>query len=116
MMSFGEAVEQAVDYCIRNDILADFLTRNRAEAIVVSIFEHDEEKYIKSERKEGIRQGIELKLFLLVCKKLAKGNTAAEIVETLEEPEDVTHTLCERAAVYAPEFDEKKIREDWCNV
>lgn len=42
-------------------------------------------------------------------KKLAKGNTEAEIAEVLEEPEDVIHTLCERAAVYSPDFDEKKI-------
>lgn len=67
---------------------------------------------MKSEREEGIRQGIEqgieLKIFLLVCKKLAKGKTALEIAEALEEPEDVIHTLCEKAAVYAPEYDEKK--------
>lgn len=38
--------------CIRNNILTDFLTKNRAEAIAVSIFEYDEEKHMKSERKE----------------------------------------------------------------
>ncbi|MDE6687980.1 MAG: hypothetical protein K2K17_11760, partial [Lachnospiraceae bacterium] len=121
MMTFEEAVEKAVDYCIRNDILADFLTKNRAEAIAVSIFEYDEEKHLRNEREEGIRlgieqgieQGAELKLFLLVCKKLAKGKTVVEIAEMLEEPEDVIQPLCEKAAVYAPEFDEKRIREDW---
>ncbi|MDE7177571.1 MAG: hypothetical protein K2O59_07105 [Lachnospiraceae bacterium] len=51
-MPFSEAVEEAVDYCISNGILADFLAKNRAEAIAVSIFEYDEEKHIKSERKE----------------------------------------------------------------
>lgn len=51
-MPFSEAVEEAVDYCISNGILADFLSKNRAEAIAVSIFEYDEEKHIKSERKE----------------------------------------------------------------
>ena len=116
-MPFEEAVEKAVDYCISNGILADFLSKNRAEAIAVSIFEYDEEKHMRSEREagieEGIQQGIELKLFLLVCKKLAKGNTATDIAEALEEPEDVIHTLCEKAAVYAPEYDEKIIREDW---
>ena len=120
-MPFEEAVEKAVDYCIKNDILADFLSRNRAEAIAVSIFEYDGEKHMRSERKagieegieRGIQQGIELKLFLLVCKKLAKGKTALEIAEALEESEDVIHTLFEKAAAYAPEYDEKKIREDW---
>lgn len=58
-----EAVEQAVDNCIKNGILADFLAKNRTEAIAVSIFEYDEEKHMKSERKEwreiGYREGLE---------------------------------------------------------
>lgn len=51
-MAFPEAVEQAVDHCIRSGILSDFLSKNRAEAIAVSIFEYDEEKHMKSEREE----------------------------------------------------------------
>lgn len=46
-MPFEEAVETAVDDCIRNGILADFLLKNRAEAIEMSIFEYDEEKHLK---------------------------------------------------------------------
>lgn len=38
-----EAVEKAVDYCIANGILADFLSQNRAEAIAVSSREYKEE-------------------------------------------------------------------------
>ena len=91
----------------------------------MSIFEYDEEKHLKQEREAayrkgkndgleaGIIEGIELKLFLQVCKKLAKGKTETQIAEELEEPETVIHTLCEKAAVYAPEYDEKKITEDW---
>ncbi len=52
-MPFPEAVECAVDYCTEKGILADFLSKNRAEAIAVSIFEYDEEKHMKSEREEG---------------------------------------------------------------
>ena len=63
--------------------------------------------------EEGIEQGIELKLFLLVCKKLAKGKSMTEIADALEEPEDEIRTLCEKAALYAPEYDEGKIRDDW---
>ena len=51
-MPFPEAVDKAVDYCIKNGILSDFLSRNRAEVIAVSIFEYDEEKHMKSEREE----------------------------------------------------------------
>ena len=62
-MPLAEAVESAVDSCIRQGILADFLRKNRAEAIEMSIFEYDEEKHLKSEREiwlaEGTQAGIE---------------------------------------------------------
>ena len=61
-MPLSEAVEKAVDHCIKNKILADFLAKNRAEAIAMSIFEYDEEKHMKSERKEwreiGRKEGL----------------------------------------------------------
>lgn len=64
-------------------------------------------------KEEGIEEGIELKQFLLVCKKLAKGKSVEEIADALEESEDVIQVLCEKAAMYAPEYDEEKIRESW---
>lgn len=54
---FPEAVEKAVDYCIRNGILSDFLSKNRSEAIEVCIFEFDEEKFLKDEREYSFRKG-----------------------------------------------------------
>ena len=56
-MPLSEAVETAVDYCIRNGILSDFLLKNRAEAIEMCIFEFDEEKFLKSEREYAFQQG-----------------------------------------------------------
>ena len=56
----SDAVEQAVDYCIENGILADFLRKNRAEAIAMSIFEYDEEKHLKNEREFGYQRGREV--------------------------------------------------------
>lgn len=79
----------------------------------LSIYEEGIEEGIEQGIEQGIARGIELKLFLLVCKKLAKGKTTLEIAEALEEPEAVIQALCEKATVYAPEYDEKKIREDW---
>ena len=58
-MPLSEAVESAVDSCIRQGILADFLRKNRAEAIEMSIFEYDEEKHLKSEREIWLAEGIE---------------------------------------------------------
>ena len=63
----SDAVEQAVDFCIENGILADFLKKNRAEAISMSIFEYDEEKHLKSEREFGMQAG-ELRVNTLFLK------------------------------------------------
>ena len=57
IMKLDEAVDLAVRECITEGILAEFLRRNRAEAIEVSIFEYDEEKEMKllreAEREAG---------------------------------------------------------------
>ena len=64
-MPLTAAVERAVDECIKEGILADFLRRNRAEAIEVSIFEYDEERELELfreaerevAREEGLKEG-----------------------------------------------------------
>ena len=57
-MPLAEAVEQAVDYCIEADILAEFLRKNRAEAIKVSIYEYDEELHFRTLKEEGREEGL----------------------------------------------------------
>ena len=60
-MSLNHAVECAVDECIREGILAEFLTRNRNEVISMSIFEYDKEleekKLRKAEYEAGFSEG-----------------------------------------------------------
>ena len=50
-MPLDQAVEYAVDECIKENILADFLRKNRAEVISMSIFEYDKEEEEKKLRK-----------------------------------------------------------------
>ena len=52
-----EAVNRAVTECIQEGILSDFLMKNRAEAIEMSIFEYDEEAHMKSIREEAYDEG-----------------------------------------------------------
>ena len=58
-MPLADAVEKAVDYCIRAGILSEFLRKNRAEVIMLSIFEYDEEAHHKLLYEEGVEDGIE---------------------------------------------------------
>ena len=58
-MPLAEAVEKAVDDCISRGVLAEFLKKNRAEAIKVSIYEYDEERHMRQTKEEGYEEGYE---------------------------------------------------------
>ena len=51
------AVEQAVTECIEENILGDFLRKNRTEAIEVCIFEYDEKREKELIRKAEFAEG-----------------------------------------------------------
>ena len=55
--TLDEAVKKAVDDCIKNDILKDFLLANKAEVVSMSIFEYDEELHKKTLLAEGFEDG-----------------------------------------------------------
>ena len=56
-MSLTDAVEKAITECIHENILRDFLLKNRAEAKAMSIYEYDEEKTMRMFREEGYEDG-----------------------------------------------------------
>lgn len=78
-----QAVERAVDECIEEGILAEFLRKNKAEAIAMSIFEYNQEAHMKCVRQEGFEDG------------KAEGK-AEGILELLEELGDIPRDLYER--------------------
>ncbi len=96
-----EAVDRAVTESIREGVLAEFLSKNRAEAIEVSIFEYDEETHMRQVREEGWEDGLEkgrtegewTKLISLVQKKLVRGLSADAIADMLEEEKPLIEEL-----------------------
>ena len=76
-MPLDQAVKYAVDECIKENILADFLRKNRAEVISMSIFEYDKEEEEKKLRKAEYEAGVEAGVSLGVEKGVKKG-----IIET----------------------------------
>ena len=56
-MELSSAVERAVNECIQEGILAEFLQKNRARVIAMSIFEYDKEKEEKKLRKAEYEGG-----------------------------------------------------------
>ena len=58
-MKLNEAVERAVNECIQEGILAEFLQKNRVRITAMSIFEYDKEKEEKKLRKAEYEGGYE---------------------------------------------------------
>ncbi len=62
-MELSDAVELAVDECIRQGVLSEFLQRQKMEVIKVSIYEYDEEREMRliraDEREIGLEMGIQ---------------------------------------------------------
>ena len=52
-----DAVELAIDECIEKGVLADFLRKNRAEVLMLCLFEYDQEKHLKDTYEDGFEDG-----------------------------------------------------------
>src|SRR5699024_4825579 len=95
-MELAEAVDRAINECIEEDVLRDFLMEHKAEARAMSIFEYDQERHMQQEREAGIEKGRRIGLAegegqLLrrqVQKKLSRGMSISEIAEVLDETEE----------------------------
>jgi hypothetical protein len=104
-MEIEEATEGAIDDCIREDILSDFLRDNRAEVRYMTIFEYDEEATLKAigeqEREAGREEGYELghqagqqqKLVQQVMKKLQRNQSIEQIADDLCEEVEVIESI-----------------------
>ena len=99
-MQLETAVKKAVDECIQEEILEEFLRKNRAEVIAVSIFEYDKEEEERKLRKaefeageqsgiqkgiqEGIQEGKELKTKEIVNLLIKDGMGIEKIADLLK--------------------------------
>ncbi len=124
-MDLNDAVECAIEACIKEGVLVDFLRESRSEVKMLSILEYDEEwekkKLRKAEyeagveagREDGIETGRKRTIVTKVCKKLQKGCSVEETAEMLEEDTETIREIYEIAKAYAPEYDIEKICKEY---
>ncbi len=97
---YVEEMERAIQECISEGVLKDFLEKHRAEAKEMSIFEYDQEKHMKQEREaaweEGHREGFNSGIMLTkqVLQLSARGKSIEDIArECSISPEQVREIL-----------------------
>ena len=107
----------AVDECINEDVLREFLLENKAEVVKMFLTEYNEKQTLENTYNDGVEvgkekgieigkaQGIELgkvqgiefgerrKLIEMVYKKIKRGKSVEEIADDLEEDIEVINPI-----------------------
>ena len=121
-----EAVIQAIDECIEENILVDFFKEHREEIVEVSIYDYEEEKVRKTLAdeareeglaegiKEGIEKGIEKGEILTkinqIIKKVRKSKSLPTIASELEEEETDIKPIYDAVVASAPDYNIEEIK------
>ena len=125
-----EAVIQAIDECIEENILVDFFKEHREEIVEVSIYDYEEEKVRKTLAdeareeglaegiKEGIEKGIEkgieegeiLTKINQIMKKVRKSKSLPTIASELEEEEADIKPIYDAVVASAPDYNTEEIK------
>lgn len=120
-MNLKNAVNEAIDECIHHNIMADFLRKNRAEVVKMSIYEYDEEKNYRMLQEQSWERGHEKgkaegkaeEIISLILKNLKKNYSSVQIADFLDLDKTVVETVCRIASETAPDYDLEKIYESY---
>ena len=109
-----QAVLEAIDECMEENILVDFFEKHREEVVEVSIYDYDEEKVRKTladeAREEGVAEGETLTKITLIIKKVEKSKSLPTIASELEEEEADIKPLYDAVVASAPDYDIEEIK------
>ena len=109
-----QAVLEAIDECMEENILVDFFEKHREEVVEVSIYDYDEEKVRKTladeAREEGVAEGETLTKITLIIKKVEKSKSLPIIASELEEEEADIKPIYDAVVASAPDYDIEEIK------
>ncbi len=109
-----QAVLEAIDECMEENILVDFFEKHREEVVEVSIYDYDEEKVRKTladeAREEGVAEGRLEGEIIHIIKKVKKSKLLPTIASELEEEETDIKPLYDAVVASAPDYDIEEIK------
>ena len=105
-----QAVLEAIDECMEENILVDFFEKHREEVVEVSIYDYDEEKVRKTLADEAREEGEILTKITMIIKKVKKFKSLPTIASELEEEEADIKPLYDAVVASAPDYDIEEIK------
>ena len=109
-MNVREAVIQAIDECIEENILVDFFKEHREEIVEVSIYDYEEEKVRKTLADEAREEGEILTKINLIIKKVKKSKSLPTIASEFEEEEADIKPIYDAVVASVPDYDIEEIK------
>lgn len=114
-----DAITKAINYCIENDVLKEFLLEHKSEVADMLRMEYDEAKTMAHIREDSYEEGElagqqigqKLKLIEMVCKKIKKNKTMKQIADELEEQITDIEEIYETAEKFSPDYNVNEIYE-----
>ena len=95
-----DAIEKAINQCMEENVLRDFLAQHREEVMHVMTLDYTFERRLEMQRAEAIedgeRIGKEEKLSEQIRKKIQKGKPLDQIADELEEVPETIRPLYEK--------------------
>lgn len=119
------ALNDVIDRCIEEGILAELLREHREEIIMTCILQYDQEAHETALYEEGHDAGYDKghdvgydegdigRLILQIAKKTSKGKSHSTIADEIEEDVSFVEEICSIAEKVSPEFDVKKIATEY---
>ncbi len=106
-------LNQAIDECIKDNVLANYIRKHRGEVEHMSIYEFNQELYDEDLRDEGRAEGRAegyAGIITLIRKKLQKSLPVSEIADMLELDIEYVTTVV-RLLEECPEESDREIAE-----
>lgn len=106
-------------YCIKHDIMKDYLIKHRNEVRDVLLTEFNAKKQREMDRRdareegriEGNAEGREAEIIEFVIKKVKRGQTLEQIADMLEKNPEKIEDIYHAVIGADPEYDLEKIQE-----
>ena len=106
---YETAIRDAVNRCIAEDILKEFLLERGEDVQKIMMFDLTYEKQMENAKREwhndGVEEGVIRQLAVSIVKKVKKNKTLEEIADELEESIETIQPIYDVVKKHAPEYD-----------
>ena len=126
------ALKTAIDECIENDILKNFLIERRSEVEKIMRLDYTFDRQIELEKRDSFEEGLSLgreegltvgreegmsvgqtkQLIFQIIEKIKKGKSISQISDELETDISIIETIYKVAVKYTPDYDVDNILEE----